>query len=54
MSRLTPRECWRLMGWIDEDVDRTFKTNVSETQLYKIAGNSIVINCLVEIFKKML
>jgi len=53
IRRLTPRECWRLMGWKDEDIDRAFKSNVSDTQLYKMAGNSIVVNCLTEIFKKL-
>ena len=50
IRRLTPRECWRLMGWNDEDIDSAFSTEVSETQLYKMAGNSIVVNCLTELF----
>lgn len=50
IRRLTPRECWRLMGWNDEDIDSVFSTDVSETQLYKMAGNSIVVNCLTELF----
>lgn len=53
IRRLTPRECWRLMGWTDEDIDFAFKAKVSETQLYKMAGNSIVVNCLTEIFKNL-
>ena len=53
IRRLTPRECFRLMGWCDEDIDRAFKTSVSDTQLYKMAGNSIVVNCLTEIFKNL-
>lgn len=53
IRRLTPRECFRLMGWCDEDIDRAFKTGVSDTQLYKMAGNSIVVNCLTEIFKNL-
>lgn len=53
IRRLTPRECWRLMGWRDEDIDVAFTADVSETQLYKMAGNSIVVNCLTEIFKNM-
>jgi DNA (cytosine-5)-methyltransferase 1 len=51
IRRLTPRECWRLMGWTDDDIDKAFKANVSETQLYKMAGNSIIVNCLEAIFK---
>ena len=53
IRRLTPRECWRLMGWSDEDIDKAFKANVSETQLYKMAGNSIIVNCLEAIFKNI-
>ena len=53
IRRLTPRECFRLMGWCDEDINRAFKTGVSDTQLYKMAGNSIVVNCLTEIFKNL-
>ncbi len=51
IRRLTPRECWRLMGWNDNDIDRAFESQVSDTQLYKMAGNSIVVNVLAEIFK---
>ena len=39
------------MGWTDDDIDKAFKANVSETQLYKMAGNSIIVNCLEAIFK---
>ncbi len=53
IRRLTPRECWRLMGWKDNDIDRAFTAGVSETQLYKMAGNSIVVSCLTEIFKNI-
>ena len=53
IRRLTPRECWRLMGWSDDDIDKAFKANVSETQLYKMAGNSIIVNCLEAIFKNI-
>ena len=53
IRRLTPRECWRLMGWKDSDIDRAFKSGVSDTQLYKMAGNAIVVNVLTAIFKKL-
>lgn len=49
----TPKECWRLMGYTDEDFERAEKVN-TETQLYKQAGNSIVVNVLEAIFKEML
>jgi len=52
LRRLTPRECWRLMGWKDEDIDKVMDDSISNTQLFKMAGNSIVVNCLKEIFAK--
>lgn len=52
IRKLTPRECWRLMGFSDEDFDRAKSVN-SDSQLYKQAGNSIVCTVLEEIFKKM-
>ena len=52
IRKLTPKECWRLMGFDDEDVDKASQVN-SNTQLYKQAGNSIVVNVLEAIFKQM-
>ena len=48
IRRLTPRECFRLM-----DFPETFKWSVSDTQAYKQAGNSIVVNVLAEIINKL-
>ena len=45
IRKLTPRECWRLMGFDDSDFEKAEKVN-SNTQLYKQAGNSIVVNVL--------
>ena len=45
IRKLTPKECWRLMGFDDEDFERAEKVN-SNAQLYKQAGNSIVVNVL--------
>jgi DNA (cytosine-5)-methyltransferase 1 len=53
IRKLTPKECWRLMGFDDEDFDKASKVN-SNTQLYKQAGNSIVVNVLVAILKELL
>lgn len=50
---LTPKECWRLMGFDDEDFAKAEKVN-SNTQLYKQAGNSIVVNVLEAILKNLL
>ena len=52
IRKLTPRECWRLMGFEDKDFNKASEVN-SNTQLYKQAGNSIVVNVLVEIFKQL-
>lgn len=52
IRKLTPKECWRLMGFDDEDFEKAAKVN-SNTQLYKQAGNSIVVNVLEAIFKNM-
>jgi len=53
IRKLTPRECWRLMDFTDEDFDKAAAVN-SNTQLYKQAGNSIVRAVLMAIFKQML
>ena len=54
IRRLTPLECWRLMGFDDEDFEKAKEIGTSDTQLYKQAGNSIVVNVLQEILKKLL
>lgn len=60
IRKLTPRECWRLMGFSDEDFDKAKQTLMdtyyngkdrASTQLYKQAGNSVVVNVLEEIYK---
>ena len=53
IRRLTPRECFRLMDFDDCDFDKV-RPIMSDAQLYKQAGNSVVMNCLVEIFKEMI
>ena len=53
IRKLTPLECWRLMGFSDEDFRKAEKVN-SSSQLYKQAGNSIVKPVLMEIFRKMM
>lgn len=53
LRKLTPKECWRLMGFDDEDFNRAEKVN-SNTQLYKQAGNSIVVNVLQSILNELL
>ena len=53
IRKLTPKEFWRLMGFSDKDCDRASKY-VSDSALYKQAGNSIVTSCLVAIFYSLL
>ena len=54
IRRLTPLECWRLMGFDDEDFYKTKNSGVSNTQLYRQAGNSIVVKVLERIFENLL
>lgn len=55
IRRLTPLECWRLMGFSDEDFKAAEENKLnSDTQLYAQAGNSIVVNVLEAIFGEML
>lgn len=48
---LTERECFRLMGQPDDAIDRLFEAIPAKTVRYKLAGNSIVVDCLESIFK---
>jgi DNA (cytosine-5)-methyltransferase 1 len=52
IRKLTPCECWRLMGYTDTDFDKAAAVN-SNTQLYKEAGNAIVKQVLMAIFSQM-
>lgn len=54
MRKLTPKECFRLMGFDDSDVDILVENGISNSQLYKMAGNSIVVDVLEEIFVELL
>ena len=53
IRKLTPRECLRLMGWNDEQIDKIAAANVSATQQYRQAGNGIVVQVLEFIFKAL-
>ena len=53
IRKLTPKECWRLMGFDDADFEKAAQIN-SNSQLYKQAGNSIVVDVLAHIFTQML
>ena len=53
VRKITPREAWRLMGFSDEDFDKARPLN-SNHQLYRQAGNSIVVPVLEGILKNLL
>lgn len=53
IRKLTPKECWRLMGFKDEQFLKAEQV-CSNSQLYKQAGNSIVVNVMEEIFKNLI
>lgn len=53
IRKLTPRECFRLMGLRDNEIDKIQASGISNSQQYKLAGNSIVVDNLYHIFRKM-
>lgn len=53
IRRLTPRETFRLMDVSDKDIDKIQAAGISNTQQYKMAGNSIVVSCLEKIFESL-
>ena len=53
IRKLTPRECFRLMDVDDAVIDTIQAAGISDSQQYKLAGNSIVVNCLYLIFDKL-
>jgi len=53
IRKLTPRECLRLMGWHDEQIDKIQAAKISGTQQYRQAGNGIVVQVLEAIFKAL-
>lgn len=53
IRKLTPRECLRLMGWKDDQIDKIAAARVSSTQQYRQAGNGIVVQVLEAIFKAL-
>ena len=53
IRKLTPRECFRLMGMREDDIDKIQQAGISNTQQYKLAGNSIVVDVLEAIFRNL-
>ena len=46
IRKLTPRECWRLQGFTDEHFDKARATGLSDSRLYKMAGNAVTVNVI--------
>jgi DNA (cytosine-5)-methyltransferase 1 len=53
IRKLTPRECWRLQGFPDEKFDKAVAAGVSNSQLYKQAGNAVTVNVAEAIGKRL-
>lgn len=53
IRKLTPTECYKLMGFTEEDCKKASDAGISYTQLYKQAGNSIVVDVLEAIFTSL-
>ena len=53
IRKLTPKECWRLQGFPDWAFERAKEAGVSNSQLYKQAGNSVTVNVVYEIAKRL-
>ena len=53
IRKLTPREAFRLMGVSDSDIDKIQADGISESQQYKLAGNSIVVDVMTELYDNL-
>ena len=53
IRKLTPTECFRLMDVEDEDIEKMKQAGIAKTNLYKLAGNSIVVSCMFHLFRKL-
>lgn len=53
IRKLTPTECFRLMDVNDEDIKKILSAGIANTNLYKLAGNSIVVSCMFHLFRKL-
>lgn len=53
IRKLTPTECFRLMDVDDQDIEKMKQAGIAKTNLYKLAGNSIVVSCMFHLFRKL-
>jgi hypothetical protein len=54
IRKLTPRECFRLMGVSESDIDKILNSGISNSACYRLAGNSIVVDVMTAIFDKLI
>ena len=54
IRRLTPLECFRLQGFPDDMVETARKINISDCQLYKMAGNAVTVNVVETVAQKIM
>ena len=54
IRNLTPKECVRLMGFTDEDYEAMRSIGMSDSMIYHVCGDSIVVTVLISIFSQML
>ena len=53
IRKLTQYECLRLMGVNEDNIDKARKSGITKTNIYKMAGNSIVVQCMTGIFEQL-
>ena len=53
IRKLTPRECWRLQGFTDEQFDKVKAVGISDSQLYKMAGNAVTVPAVFAITREL-
>ena len=53
IRKLTPRECWRLQGFTDEQFDKVKAVGISDSQLYKMAGNAVTVPAVFAIAREL-
>jgi DNA (cytosine-5)-methyltransferase 1 len=53
IRKLTPKECWRLQGVSDEITDKVIQAGISDSQMYRGAGDACTVNVIYEIAKKL-
>lgn len=54
IRKLTPRECFRLQGFADSEFDKLVAAGISNSQLYKMAGNAVTVNVVEAIAKRLI